>query len=230
MLKAGEGYLNTISGKNKVCAVIPFFNEFIGLRKVILDTLPFVDNIILIDDGSVDGSSETIPDNEKIILLTHKKNTGKGAAIKSGLEESIKRGFDISVTLDADLQHPPECIPEFISSLDNFDIVVGNRLGDLKKMPLQRIISNKLTTFILRLKTKVDLKDTQCGFRAFRNGILSDILPDFPGYEAESEMLIKAAKKNFRIGFIPVPTIYAGEKSKLKPVKTIIGFLRILFI
>ncbi len=230
MLKAGEGYLNTTSGKNKVCAVIPFFNEFNGLRRVISETLPLVDKIILIDDGSVDGSSGTIPDNDKIILLTHKKNTGKGAAIKSGLEESIARGFDVSVTLDADMQHPPGYIPGFVSLLDNFDIVVGNRLGDLKKMPLQRIISNKLTTFLLRLKTKADLKDTQCGYRAFRNGILNDILPDYTGYEAESEMLIKAARKNLRIGFVFVPTIYAGEKSKMKAVKTIIGFLRILFI
>lgn len=220
--------MNTTSKRNKICAVIPFYNEKENLISIITPTLSFVDNIILINDGSTDLGEKIIPFDNRIILLNHKVNIGKGAALKSGLLESLKLGFDISITLDADMQHPPEFIPEFIKMLDKFDIVVGNRLGSLKGMPLQRIASNKLTSFLLSKKTNIKLLDTQCGFRGFNNNILSDILPNFKGYEAESEMLIKAARNKLNIGFITIPTIYGLGKSKLKPVKTIIGFLRVL--
>ncbi len=222
--------MNTISKINKVCAVIPFYNERNSIKSIIINTLPFVDSLILIDDGSTDGSSELIPQNDNIYMLKHETNLGKGAALKNGLTESYIKGNDITITLDADLQHPPESIPEFIKALNSFDIVIGNRLGNLKKMPIQRIASNKLTSFLLSIKTGTKLLDTQCGYRAFRNNVLKDILPVFSGYEAESEMLIKAARKNFRIGFTEIPTVYGDEKSKLKAVKTIIGFIRVMFI
>lgn len=222
--------MNTISKRNKVCAVIPFYNERRTLKKIISSTLPFVDSIILIDDGSTDGSRLEIPADDRIILLTHEINRGKGVALKTGLIESYIKGFNFTITLDADLQHPPESIPEFLSGLNFYDIIIGNRLNDLKNMPVQRIASNKLTSFLLSRKTKTKLLDTQCGYRAFRNNILKDILPVFPGYEAESEMLIKAARKNFSIGFTTIPTIYGDEKSKLKAVKTIMGFIRVMFV
>ncbi len=222
--------MSTIPKRNSICAVIPFYNEKESLAGVISCTLPHVDHLILVDDGSTDGTQNIIPLNEKIILIAHPQNLGKGAALKSGLIESIKRGFDISITLDADMQHPPDDIPKFISELKKYDVVVGNRLSSLGNMPLQRIASNKLTSLLLSLKTKIKLPDTQCGFRGYRNNVLENILPNFSGYEAESEMLINASRSNCRIGFVTIPTIYANEKSKMKPVKTIIGFLRVLFI
>ena len=87
----------------------------------------------------------------QVISLNH--NYGKGYALQEGFDESIKEDFDFIITLDADKQHNPAFIPEFISKLNNFDIVIGNRLNDTKQMPFQRILSNKITSFLLSLKT-----------------------------------------------------------------------------
>jgi glycosyltransferase involved in cell wall biosynthesis len=188
-----------------------------------------VDLIIAVNDGSTDNSCDEIPLSDNVILLSYPANHGKGYALKTGFLESIKRATYITLTLDADLQHIPEKIPELILALVNHDIVVGNRLSNLKKMPLQRIISNKLTSFLLSLKTGYKLLDTQSGFRAYKTEILKGILPVYPGFEAESEMLVKAARKKYEINFVPIPTIYAGETSKMRPFQAIIGFIKVLF-
>jgi hypothetical protein len=81
---------------------------------------------------------------------------------------------------------------------------------------------------LLSRKTKTQLLDTQCGFRAFKTEILKNILPAYNGYEAESEMLINAAKNDYKIGFVEIPAIYGNEKSKMKSIKTIYGFIKVL--
>ena len=220
--------MNNISKINKICAVIPFFNEKKTIREIINRTLPLVDFVIAVNDGSTDNSCDEIPQNEKVILISYSGNRGKGYALKTGISESIKRATYITLTLDADLQHIPESIPELISGLENFDVVIGNRLNDLKKMPVQRILSNKLTSLLLSIKTKQKLLDTQSGFRAYKTNMLKDILPSFNGFEAESEMLVKAAERDYKVNFVPIPTIYADETSKMKSMQAIIGFIKVL--
>ncbi len=222
--------MNSYSKKNKICAVIPFYNEQESVEKIIRQTLNFVDFVIAVDDGSIDNSVNEIPKSEEIILLSFKKNNGKGFALKAGFKESIKLNSSYTITLDADFQHPPELIPKLVSNLAYYDIVIGNRLTDTRSMPLQRIASNKLTSFLLSLKTNTKLIDTQCGFRGFKTDILKNILPSFNGYEAESEILVKASRKSYKIGFIDIPTIYGNEKSKMNSIRTINGFLKVLFI
>ena len=220
--------MNNTLKKNNVCAVIPFYNEAKTINEVIERTLHFVDYVIAVDDGSNDGSTEAIEKSERVILLTNPVNTGKGFALNTGFRESIKNNFEITVTLDADLQHNPELVPALIDGINSYDIIIGNRLNNLKSMPLQRIVSNKLTSILLSLKTGQKLHDTQSGFRAYRTKILPDILPLSSGFEAESEILINASRKNCSIGFVPIPTIYGNEKSKMKSFQAIIGFIKVL--
>ena len=127
------------------------------------------------------------------------------------------------------MQHNPKSIPALLSGLDNFDLVVGNRLKDLSGMPFQRIMSNKLTSFLLSKKTGMKIIDSQCGFRAFSRKVLLNVQSRSNGYEAESEFIILATRAGFKIGFVEVQTIYGNEKSKLNPVKAIIGFIKVLF-
>ena len=127
------------------------------------------------------------------------------------------------------MQHNPKSIPALLSGLDNFDLVVGNRLKDLSGMPFQRIMSNKLTSFLLSKKTGMKIIDSQCGFRAFSRKVLLNVQSRSNGYEAESEIIILATRAGFKIGFVEVQTIYGNEKSKLNPVKAIIGFIKVLF-
>ncbi len=213
--------------KNNVCAVIPFYNEAETIQEVVDRSLNFVDCVIAVNDGSTDGFAQ-LKNFQRVIVISNQKNSGKGFSLNTGFRESIKNNFDITITLDADLQHEPEQIPKLIKEIGSFDIVIGNRLDDLTKMPLLRIASNKLTSFFLSLKTGQKLLDTQCGFRAYKTKILTDILSSSHGFEAESEILVNAARKNYKIGFVPIPTIYANEKSKMKTFQAISGFIKVL--
>ncbi|MDP2362502.1 MAG: glycosyltransferase family 2 protein [Ignavibacteria bacterium] len=215
--------------KSKICAVIPFYNEKQFILNVVIETLKYVDKIIAVNDGSEDGSEKLIQDLENVDLLDLKSNYGKGKALQAGFDECVKNDFNIIVTLDGDDQHDSKYIPEFIDKLKGFDIVIGNRLTNTKSMPYPRILSNRITSFFLSLKTSQNILDSQCGFRAYKKEVLQSVRTIYPGYEAESEILIYAARKGFNIGFVNIPTIYGDEKSKMNPIKAILGFIKVLF-
>ena len=220
--------MNNFLKKNNICAVIPFYNESNFIEDILIETSKFVDFIIAVNDGSTDDSISKIHNNNNIYLISYQENRGKGFALNQGFRESITRQFEITVTLDADFQHDPKLIPELIGALNSYDIIIGDRLDNLQKMPLQRIASNKLTSFFLSIKTGQKLLDTQCGFRAYKTNILNSILPSKDGFEAESQILVNAARKNYKIGFVKIPTIYGTEKSKMKSLRAITGFIKVL--
>jgi glycosyltransferase involved in cell wall biosynthesis len=222
--------LNKLKDKNKVCAVIPFYNEENTLNEIITRTSKFVDKIILVNDGSTDASLERTIHHSDVIVLDLKRNYGKGFALRAGFDKAVELGFDLIVTLDADLQHDPEFIPELIKASDNYDVVIGNRLQDLSGMPVQRRLSNKLTSYLLSVKTGQKILDSQCGFRVINRDVLMNIKITNNGFEAESEQIILAARNGYRIGFVKISTIYGNEKSKINPVNTILSFIKILFI
>ena len=221
--------MNNLNRINKVAAVIPFFNESVNLNNIITQTLNFVDFVIAVDDGSTDDSQKEIPSSQRTILVPSSKNFGKGHALNIGFKKSVEINSDITITLDSDLQHDPKSIPSLIEKMNKFDIVIGNRLNNITTMPLHRRLSNKITSKLLSIKTKQKIIDSQCGFRAYKTSILENILPSSNGFEAESEILINASKKNYRIGFTDIPTIYGNEKSKMKNLQTIKGFLKLIF-
>ncbi len=214
---------------NSVCAVVPFYNEKETLENVLDETLKYVDFIFAVNDGSNDDSYQIARKKPRIKIIDFDKNYGKGKALSVGFEEAISSGFQFVITLDADLQHDPKYIPILIEALSSFDIVIGNRLKNLEGMPLPRRLSNKITSFFLTIKTGQEILDSQCGFRAFRVEVLREVKTKYYGFESESEILVKAAKKRFTIGFVDIPTIYGNEKSKMQPVKAIMGFLKVLF-
>ena len=222
--------MNNSSKKNKTCAVIPFFNEVRTLRTVVEKVDQFVDYIIAVDDGSNDGSAETINrDSARITILRNTTNKGKGYCLRKGLENALSNGFSEIVTLDADMQHDPDYIKVLLAELSNCDFVIGNRLNNLEDMPIHRIASNKITSFMLSARFNQNILDSQCGFRAFKAEIVKSILPDNNGFEAETEMIIKAMRAGIKIGFVPIPTIYGEEKSKMRNLQATLGFLKVYF-
>jgi glycosyltransferase involved in cell wall biosynthesis len=222
--------LSSILNKVETCAVIPFYNEEKTIKEIIEKTLQHVNCVIAVDDGSIDNSVKRIIKDDKVILMQNENNMGKGYSLSLGFRKSIELNSEYTVTLDADFQHPPDLIPNFLEKLHDNDIIIGNRLESLQDMPLHRILSNKLTSFLLSLKTKRKIKDSQCGFRVYRTKILRNIIPKFYGFEAESEIIVNAMRKNYKIDYFNIPTIYGEEKSKMKSVQAIAGFIRVLFI
>ena len=221
--------MNKLKKKNKIAAVIPFYNEYLTIRRVIGETLNYVDMVFAVNDGSTDNTINQIDSAENLKIINIKTNKGKGFALREGFKMALENDCDIIVTLDGDLQHLPQEIPGVLTKIDDYDIVIGNRLNNLKKMPLQRIMSNKLTSFLISKKTGQQILDCQSGFRAYKADVLKKISTKQNGFEAETEIIIEASKLNFKIGFSDISTIYNGQKSKMSPFKTTIGFIKLLF-
>jgi glycosyltransferase involved in cell wall biosynthesis len=212
--------------------LIPAYNAGTSLEELVNRLRRSVGDmrIIVVDDGSIDNTTE-IAHLVGATVLRHDKNCGKGATLQTGFD-FLKKQPDVEfiLTLDADLQHQPEDIQKFfnIQQQTSADIVIGWRERAGTKMPVHRIISNTLTSALVSLKTGMKIKDSQCGFRLIRKRVLENIQLESRGYEAETELLIKAAQLKFKIEFVPVYTVYGSEKSYMTHWATTMNFLKVL--
>jgi glycosyltransferase involved in cell wall biosynthesis len=187
--------------------------------------------IVVVDDGSTDRTHE-IALSVGAVVLRHQKNSGKGAALQSGFDFIKKQtGIEFILTLDADLQHQPEDIPKFFLTQQktNADIVIGWRERIGTGMPMHRRLSNTITSVLVGIRTGAKMKDSQCGFRLIRRSVIDHVQLESPGYEAETEFLIKAARCGFKIEFVPVQTIYGKEKSYMTHWATTVNFIKVIF-
>jgi glycosyltransferase involved in cell wall biosynthesis len=212
--------------------VIPAFNASSTIGELLSRTVMQVprDAIVVVDDGS-DDSTAGIASQFHVRIERHNENRGKGAALKTGFNRCMTLPCDAVITMDADLQHAPESIPAFIRqySLRHRDIIIGSRLHNMSGMPLHRRASNILTTFLVRARTGVNVRDSQSGFRLIARRVLEEIALETNGYEAETELLIKSSIKGFSFDTIPIDTIYAGEKSHMTHLRTTVNFIKTLF-
>lgn len=209
-------------------AIIPFYNESGFVEHVINAASDYVDLIIAVDDGSTDIYDHTVFESPKVLLIRLDRNHGKGFALNTGFQKSIELNTVYTITLDADLQHPPELIPQFLNELHHSDIVIGARRKSASSMPPHRRLSNFLTTMLLSVKTGRKFSDSQSGYRGFKTAVLTDILPSSNGFEAETEILINAAEKEISCTSIPIPTIYNDSVSKMQSIPAILGFIKVI--
>ncbi len=215
-----------------IAALIPAFNASGTIGAVISRVAAYlpVDSILVVDDGSSDKTAfEAVSLGARV--MKHTANRGKGAALRTGLEFALQASFDAVITLDADLQHPPEYIPQFIDlySKGNVDLIIGSRLHDVKGMPFHRFLSNTITTFLVSARTARKIADSQSGYRLIDRRVLESVRLESSGFEAETEFLIKAALHGFRFGSIPIRTVYEGEKSHMTHFSTTVNFIKVLF-
>ncbi|NJE25308.1 glycosyltransferase family 2 protein [Thermococcus sp. MV5] len=208
-----------------ISVIIPAYNEAKRIGSVLSKIPDFIDEIIVVDDGSKDNTSE-VAENWGAKVIRLKQNQGKGAAMKAGINEA---SGDIIVFMDADGQHNPKEIEKLIIPIinDEADFVIGSRLIKTQgKRPLIRRLSNFLSTFLIKLKLGIEVKDTQSGFRAIKREFLPEI--ESKRYEVETELLIKAVKKGARVKETPVERIYGIETGHFR-FEDIIRFLKVLF-
>lgn len=203
----------------KIVALLPSYNEEVALGSIILRTKKYVDNVIVIDDGSYDKTSE-IAKLAGADLIKHKTNLGKGASLKTGFEASEE--YDIIVTIDSDAQHNPDEIPKLIKPIinGNADIVNGSRYinGTDNNTPSYRRVGQKVLDTATNVSTGLSLTDSQSGFRAFSNKTLHCFKFDDSGFGVESEMLSDAVEHGFRITEVGISVRYDVDGSTKNPV------------
>ncbi|MCD6189588.1 MAG: glycosyltransferase family 2 protein [Thermococcus sp.] len=212
-----------LKGK-RISVIIPAYNEAKRIGKVLSKIPEFVDEVIVVDDGSEDSTSE-VAKNHGAEVIRIEENQGKGAAMREGIK---KVSGDIVIFMDADGQHNPEEIEKLVSPIlkGEADFVIGSRLIKTQgKRPLIRKISNFLSTSLIKIKLGIDVKDTQSGFRAIKRELLPEI--ESKRYEVETEILIKAAKKGARVKEVPVERIYGIETGHFR-FEDVLRFLRSL--
>jgi len=205
----------------RVFCVIPAFNEEKYIYDVAKIAKEFVDVVVVVDDGSIDKTFRRAIDSGAVVLR-HEENMGKGAALRTGFKYALEHGADIVVTLDGDMQHDPLEIPKFLEKIreEDADIVVGSRfLEKVKGMPIQRRLSNFITTKVLNKVFKVPVTDSQSGFRAFKRKVLEKVTFKDNRYGAETEILIEAKRKGFNIVEVPISVKYENQKSKIRPIR-----------
>lgn len=213
----------------RVCALIPVYNEASHIRDVVTGCLKHVEAVFVVDDGSADGSA-SLARAAGAVVLRHPRNLGKGVALKTGFREILRdTTWDAVIVLDGDGQHNWDEIPRFLSAMNegDYDIVVGNRMKDVRSMPVERTMTNWLSSRILTALTGQKIRDSQCGFRLVKTGVLGDVVLKTRKYDTESEMLVEAARKGFRVGDVSIQTIYAGQKSSIHPVLDTLRFVRL---
>ena len=204
----------------KITIGIPAYNEEKNIAKIITKLKKITDSIIVCDDGSSDMTSE-IAKNLGVIVISHKKNMGYGAAIRTIFEKSAEIGSDILVTFDADGQHRIEDVSRVLHPLENSeaDIVIGSRfLGKQNNVPNYRKLGIKVITQVTNSSIKTKLTDSQSGFRAYSKQVLSKISLSEVGMGISTEILIKASSEGLRITEVPITILYSGDTSTHNPV------------
>lgn len=216
--------------KHKVIAIIPALNEEFAIGSVVLSALNYVDDLIVVDDGSTDSTSD-IAKAAGAKVIPHTVNKGKGAALRTGFQ-SISSVNGIVVTLDSDGQHMPSDIPRLIEPIvkGEADIVNGSRYLNQEEdsTPFYRRIGQTVLDKATNINTGLHLTDSQSGFRAFASYTLPVFNFKDDGFSVESGMLTDAARAGYRIKEIDIASRYDdsnGSIHKKNPVTHGIGVL-----
>jgi len=194
---------------NDLFIIIPAHNESERIEKVLKEVKKYCENIIVVDDGSTDDTFE-IAKQEGVIVLKHIVNLGKGAALKTGCDFAIHKDAKKIIVMDADGQHEPKLIPNFLKALETFNLVFGFRELS-NNMPLLFRIGNFGINTLTEILFNIQLKDTQSGFRAFNAKTYKQIRWKANDYSMESEMIARAGNKKIKYCEIPITTIYSDR-------------------
>ena len=194
---------------------LPVYNEIEYVDEVLDAVSRYSNRILVIDDGSTDGTRERVNQHENVQVVRHEQNRGYGAALKTAFQYAIEHGFKVLVTIDCDGQHEPLRIPQFVAACQSADIVSGSRYlqkfeGDTEP-PFERMQVNKQVLAELNRRLKLDLTDAFCGFKAYRVDAIKKLEITEDGYAMPLELWVQAVHHGLRIMELPIPLIYLDE-------------------
>jgi dolichol-phosphate mannosyltransferase len=205
-----------------IAAVVPCHSAD-RVEVVVQQILPHVGEVVLVDDGAPEPDAAVLArlaERPRVRLVRLAANAGKGDAVAAGTAVLLSRPEppDAVVVVDADGQHPPDRIPDFVAAAAHADVVIGDRRGDRGSMPWTRRCTNAISSALLTLVTGERMLDSQCGMRLYRTEALRRVPLPQGRYEAETRHLRAAIRAGLAVGWVPIPAIYDGEQSSFRPL------------
>ena len=199
----------------KSLTALPVFNEVQYVDEVLDQVKQYSEHVLVVDDGSTDGTAEKLASRSDVTVVCHEENQGYGAALRTAFQYASDNGFEIVVTIDCDGQHEPQRIPLFVQACQDVDIVSGSRYlkvfdGDSVPPETRHAINMQVAAEIQR-RLGIRLTDAFCGFKAYRVSALNKLDLAENGYAMPLELWAQAAANKLDIIELPVPLIYLDE-------------------
>jgi glycosyltransferase involved in cell wall biosynthesis len=217
--------------RSQTAAVIPAYQDEKHIGDIVRRTRAQLDHVLVIDDGSTDQTSQRAREAGAEVIV-HSENRGKGEAIKTGLGHWLDREVTWVTLLDSDGQHLPEEIDRFLSAAGSATqptFFVGNRMNNLAGMPfIRRVVNRYMSSRISRVCGQ-EIPDTQCGFRMLGRQLIPELLGGGHRFDYETEVLIIASRKGYRIESVPITTVYSDQVSKIHPMRDAIRFSKLMW-
>lgn len=202
---------------DRIAVVIPAYNEARSIANLVKRALQQVPLVIVVDDASQDETAALLADLP-VVLLRHRENLGKGAALAKGFRSALARGAKSVVTLDGDGQHRPEDIPRLVVRARQLPgrIIIGSRAADRDAFPRSRYVANRVADFWISWAAGQNIDDSQSGFRLYPREVLETVAADHhKRFVFESELLIDAVRQGVGTEAVPIPALY--DSAKLRP-------------
>jgi glycosyltransferase involved in cell wall biosynthesis len=197
---------------SRFLTALPVYNEAAHVTDVLDEVLKVSPDVLVVDDGSTDGTSAIVAARGDVCVVRHPVNRGYGAALATAFREALAGPWDVLVTIDCDGQHQPRLIPDFVAAARRHDIVSGSRYlerfpGDSEPPAARRRINAEITAEINE-RLGLGITDAFCGFKAYSRRALERLAPTETGYAMPLEAWVQAAVSGLSIVELPVPLVY----------------------
>jgi glycosyltransferase involved in cell wall biosynthesis len=204
------------------CVIVPTYNNQKTLKKVLDSILDFSQNIIIVNDGSTDETSEILKQYSKFTQIHHPENLGKGRALRNGFRKAIELNFEYAITIDSDGQHFASDIPNFIEEIQKEpnSLLIGSRNMTQENVPKKSSFGNKFSNFWFKFETGIELQDTQSGFRLYPLKLIPKRFYTNK-FEFEIEVIVRSSWKGIVVKNIPIQVLYdpAERVSHFRPFR-----------
>ncbi len=221
-------YRDRVAALNCV-VIIPTYNNQATIAKVIANVKEYAEDIIVVNDGSTDSTSEILSKIDGIRLIEYPENKGKGYALKLALKRATEWGFRYAITIDSDGQHYADDIPTFVERIEQVpdSLLIGERNLTADNMPAKNTFANKFSNFWYKVETGNSLADTQSGFRLYPLDKLRNIHFITRRYEFEVEIIVRAAWRGVNVENVPIKVYYAPNEQRVSHFRPLQDFTRI---
>jgi len=217
--------------RSQTAAVIPAYQDEKHIGDIVRRTRERLDHVVVIDDGSSDQTAQRAREAGAEVIV-HDENRGKGEALKTGLGHWLDREVTWVSLLDSDGQHLPEEIDRFMAAAaaaTRPSFFIGNRMNDLAGMPFIRRVVNRYMSRRISRVCGQEIPDTQCGFRMLERQLIPELLGGGHRFDYETEVLIIASRKGYRIESVPITTVYTDQVSKIHPLRDAFRFFKLMW-